>query len=107
MISVAVDGRRFVLFRDAASGCRTLRSSEHPAHDVPDDAISAAAGWFAGYGEEFYAVLQDRTLLVYHRLLEETGPLHPPYRLIARIPIHPTTPNQTMQVTATRYAFTF
>ena len=101
-ISVVVNGRSFVLVRQGASACRILERSEYRAHDIPDQAISAAAGWFAGGGEEFYASLQRQTLLVYHRLVEETGPLHPRYRVIARIPLHPTTPNQTLGRTADR-----
>jgi len=100
--SIIVDGRSFVLLSQGTSGCRTLQRSEYRRHDVPDDAISAAAGWFAGGGEEFYAVLQHRTLFVYHRLVEESGPLHPRYRLIARIPWQPTTPNQSLHPTADR-----
>lgn len=80
------------------SGCRTLTRSEYLAHDVPDDAISAAAGWFAGGGEEFYASLERETLVVYHRLVEEPGSEHPRYRRITRI-LFPPPPNHTKQRT--------
>lgn len=98
--SIIVDGQTFPLMSHGTSGCHTLPRSEYLAHDVPDDAISAAAGWFAGGGEEFYARLQGETLVVYHRLVEETGPEHPRYRRIARIPF-PLPPNHTMQRTPT------
>ena len=84
--SIVVNGHPFVLLKQGTSGCHTLERSEYRAHDVPDYAISAAVGWFAGGGEEFYALLRRDKLFVYHRLVEETGPLHPRYRLIARIP---------------------
>ena len=84
---MVVDGRSFILLSRGTSGCRTLQRSEYRTHDVPEHAISAAAGWFAGGGEEFHAILQHRPLLIYHRLVEETGPEHPRYRRIGRIPI--------------------
>jgi hypothetical protein len=103
-MSIVVGGRSFILLRQGSSGCRTLRRLEYRAHEVPEHAISAAAGWFAGGGEEFYAVLQRQTLVVYHRFVEETGFEHPRYSVIARIPL-PATPNQAMQRTAGRSAF--
>ena len=96
--SIIVDGQSFPLMSHGTSGCRTLPRSEYLAHDVPDDAISAAAGWFAGGGEEFYASLESETLVVYHRLVEETGPERPRYRKIGRIPFPPP-PNHTKQRT--------
>src|SRR5437899_10387042 len=56
-VSIVVDGHSFVLLRQGTSGCRPLQRSEYRGHDVPDDAISAVAGWFGGRGEEFYARL--------------------------------------------------
>ena len=73
--SILVDGRSFVMLRYGTSGCHILDPSEYRLHDVPDYAISAAAGWFAGGGEEFSAVVYGTTLVVYHRLVEETGPV--------------------------------
>lgn len=53
---------------------------------VPNQAVIAALGWHAGYGEVLYAVSTQDEVLVYCREVEEQLPPSP-FKIIKRIPL--------------------
>ncbi|MFN2507446.1 MAG: hypothetical protein ABR589_01585 [Chthoniobacterales bacterium] len=105
-ISLRVGERSVMLMRHPTSGCHTLERSEYHLHDVPNAALTAAAGWWAGGGEEFYVTLEGNMLVVFHRTVIEQSEI-PRYRVIKRIRLKPTSSNQSMERTAARFASTF
>ena len=89
-VALVVGGVTTPLRKDQPVGYRKLSEQNWQGWGVPADAITACLGWWAGYGEVLYAVYQHPHVLVYFREVEEKSPL-PDFRLIARIPVNPTT----------------
>lgn len=85
-IGLRVGNRVIHLVKHPRSGCAPVDRSRYDSYDVPRDALTAAAGWYAGGGEQFYVVLRGSSLVVYHRT-EDEGVDIPPYTVLRRIPL--------------------
>jgi hypothetical protein len=97
-IGLRVGDRSYRLIEHFRSSCGTLERSRYHWYGIPRDALTAAVGWYAGGGEQFYVVLRGSSLVVYHRTNEENGDISP-YRILTRIPLPRTTSNQALQPT--------
>ncbi len=53
------------------SACNTLAREEMPAYEIPEDAISAIGGWWAGSGDYFYTVAEGEVIAVYQGYADE------------------------------------
>ena len=88
-LSLRVDDR-VILLTEQTAICRELKRSEYHRHDVPETAITAAAGWLAGAGDEFYVAVDGSFLVIFHRTVDSQAEI-PSYRVLQRIPLRRTT----------------
>ena len=66
---------------------------------MPETAITAAAGWLAGAGDEFYVAVDGSFLVIFHRTVDSQAEI-PSYRVLQRIPLRRTTYNPAVQLAA-------
>ena len=85
-IGLRVGSRIIHLLDHPRSGCEPVERSRYESYGIPPNALTAAAGWYAGSGEQFYVVLRGSSLVVHHRT-EDEGVDIPPYTILKRIPL--------------------
>ena len=85
-ISLVVNGRATHINSKVVASFRALQPSQFQQHGVPRNALAACHGWWAGAGDDYYVILHDGFLALYHRELSETADI-PQYNLLRRIPI--------------------
>lgn len=85
-ISLVIGSKTFPLKIDRPVSFGPLSRENHREWGVPTDADIAALGWYAGYGEVFYAVRTHDEVKVYYREVEEQATLTQ-FKLMKRIPI--------------------
>jgi hypothetical protein len=88
-ISLRVDSRRFLLTDRPLAACYVLPKSHYQMYEVPSNAITACIDGFGPSSEEFYVVRRARTLLVFHRIRNDSDTATPRYRIIKRISLPP------------------
>ena len=78
----------FVIEPMARAAFHVVEPRDFEAHDVPNSALAACSGWWAGAGDEYYAAFDHRhnKALVYHRTLDE-GATTERYKLLRRLPV--------------------
>ena len=76
-IGLRVGDRTIRLIEHPRSSCGTLDRSRYHWYGVPHTALTAAVGWYAGGGEQFYVTREGSSLVVHHRTDEEVAP-NPP-----------------------------
>jgi hypothetical protein len=69
IVRVEVGGKISVL--DTVMVCNPLLRTEYTTHNIPNTAIDACGGWWAGAGDYFYMIEKKQRLLVYHGWLDE------------------------------------
>jgi hypothetical protein len=72
-VSLVVGDRR-VFLEEVVAKFVVLERQDYKSHGVPDAALTACSGWWAGAGEDFYVVRRRRSLVVYSRTLDEQAP---------------------------------
>ena len=100
-IGLRVGDRTIRLIEHPRSSCGTLDRSRYHWYGVPHTALTAAVGWYAGGGEQFYVTREGSSLVVHHRTDEEVAP-NPPWEVLKKIRLPATTSNQSLQPTAGR-----
>jgi hypothetical protein len=100
-IGLRAGDRTIRLIEHPRSSCGMLDRSRYHWYSIPASAVTAAVGWYAGGGEQFYVTLEGFSLVVFHRTDEEGGEI-PPWRVLTRIPLQGSTSNQSLQPTAGR-----
>jgi hypothetical protein len=48
-----------------------IDTSDYKAFEIPGEALTAARGWWAGTGEDFWVIDNDTMLFVYNRQIDE------------------------------------
>lgn len=61
-ISLKVNGTSQIL--DSVAACSVLDPSAYPNHEMPEEALTACGGWFAGGGDYFYAIEEAGEIVV-------------------------------------------
>ena len=85
-ISLIKESETFPLRIHSPVAFKPLNRENQAGWGVPKEAVIAALGFWAGYGEVLYAVNTENEVQVYYREIEELVDL-PPFKLIKRIPI--------------------
>jgi hypothetical protein len=70
-VFLLVGGRKVLILPDAAAQYSVLDRTDYKSHDVPDTAVTACTGWWAGQGEDMYVLRRKRQLVVFIRYLDE------------------------------------
>ena len=83
-LHLIIDDTDYLITKNAEVGFSMLERRLYDRHGIPSKAIAACSGWWAGYGETYYAVLESDHIAVYHRELEEQVKI-PPFRKVKRI----------------------
>lgn len=63
-ITLLMDGFPYTL--DTITSCQNFAPSDFSNYEVPDSALAACGGWFAGSGDYFYATKKENVLQVYY-----------------------------------------
>lgn len=81
------------------SACDTIVADGYAQLGIPEKALTAVGGWWAGYGEYIYAMIEDEALRLYiGGIGEESEAQHPQFAPLARYdgdqfqllrPLHP------------------
>jgi hypothetical protein len=100
-IGLRVGDRAIRLIEHPRSSCGLLDRSRYHWYSIPHTALTAAVGWYAGGGEQFYVTLEGSSLVVHHRTDEEVAP-NPSWEILKTIPLPATTSNQALERTADR-----
>ena len=53
------------VYIDNCTACRPISKDAYSSHDIPEKALSACGGWYAGGGDYFYAIKHKNTIEVY------------------------------------------
>lgn len=69
LVSVVVAGKIKVI--DTVMACSVLKKQEFAQHDIPETAIDACGGWWAGAGDYFYLIEKNNQLQVFSGWLDE------------------------------------
>ncbi len=80
-VFLKVGGRRLLVESRTQFHFQVLDRSNYKDHAVPSSALTACSGWFAGGGEDLYAVRRAGRLRVYRRWMDEQAPEFP-FKLI-------------------------
>ena len=78
---------QFVIEPKAIAAFHVLARKDFAAHGVPEHALTACAGWWAGGGEEYYALFDAhrKQVLVFHRSVDE-GAAASHFKVVRRLP---------------------
>lgn len=68
-VLLTVDGKKEII--DTVMACEPIPVKSRADYDIPDDALAACGGWWAGAGDYFYAILKDNKVVVYHGWQDE------------------------------------
>lgn len=68
-VVLSVDGTGTTI--DTIATCETITPQSYDQYDIPDAAVAACGGWWAGQGEYFYAVLEKGNVAVYYGWQDE------------------------------------
>ena len=68
-ISLELNGKMHLM--DTIMGCDLIKQSDFANYDVPEDALTACGGWYAGAGDYFYAVNKNDKCVVYRGWQDE------------------------------------
>lgn len=69
LVSVVVAGKIKVI--DTVMACSVLKKQEFAQHNIPETAIDACGGWWAGAGDYFYLIEKNNQLQVFSGWLDE------------------------------------
>jgi hypothetical protein len=70
--------------KEITTMCENITTEEYPALEIPEDAISAVGGWWAGAGDYFYAAQNGETITFYYAGVDEMQDEPITYQAIAR-----------------------
>jgi hypothetical protein len=70
-ISLIVDGKTYKIASNVMGSFSIPDKDTWPDMKVPQNAITACMGWWAGAGDYYYAVLENGTLIVMHASVDE------------------------------------
>lgn len=68
-IQLIVDGK--VIPVDSANTCNVITKEEYDNYFIPDNAVEAVGGWFAGGGDYFYLAMEGNEAVVYYGWADE------------------------------------
>ncbi len=54
------------------NGCGDIARTEYKTYQIPDTAIAACGGWYAGAGDYYYVVMQDGKAVVFEGWQDES-----------------------------------
>jgi len=54
------------------NGCSDITKSDYKRYEIPDSAIAACGGWYAGAGDYYYVVMQNGKPLVFEGWQDES-----------------------------------
>ncbi len=81
-VALVVNGNRHEVVAEAASGYRELTRDDYESYLVPAQAETAAASWWAGYGNVIYVSREGDGLEVYRREIFEGDGQEEPFKRI-------------------------
>lgn len=61
-IALVLQGERHVI--GEVNSCETIEKQDYERYQIPDAALDAAGGWFAGAGDYFYLILKAEEYIV-------------------------------------------
>ena len=68
-VYIALKGSRILL--DTINSCEIIPRSDFNKYKIPPEALAACGGWWAGAGDYFYAIAQERKIIIMQGWQEE------------------------------------
>ena len=69
-VLLSADGKETKI--KSINACREIAKSEYKTYEIPDTAIAACGGWYAGAGDYYYVVMQDGKAVVFEGWQDES-----------------------------------
>ena len=69
-VMLSVDGKETKI--KTINACKDIAKTEYKTYEIPDDAISACGGWWAGAGDYYYITMKDGKPLVFEGWQDES-----------------------------------
>lgn len=57
-----------------SQACMDIDSAYYSSHEIPEEAIDACGGWYAGSGDYYYSIKEEGVLKVYYGWQDEGDP---------------------------------
>lgn len=54
--------------------CEKIEEEFYSSYEIPEDAIDACGGWYAGAGDYYYSIKEEGRLVVYYCWVDEMEP---------------------------------
>jgi hypothetical protein len=61
-------------FVGRSQACSEINRESYATYDIPENAIDACGGWYAGSGDYYYSIEEEGTIKVYYGWLDEAEP---------------------------------
>lgn len=68
-VILSVDGKEKLVA--STTGCQEITKQEYSTYEIPDQAVAACGGWWAGAGNYYYAVVKEGVVTVFEGWNEE------------------------------------
>jgi len=69
-VLLSADGKETKIKR--INGCGDIARTEYKTYEIPDSAIAACGGWYAGAGDYYYVVMQNGKAVVFEGWQDES-----------------------------------
>jgi hypothetical protein len=69
-VLLSADGKETKI--KSINGCADIARTEYKTYEIPDTAIAACGGWYAGAGDYYYVILQDGKPVVFEGWQDES-----------------------------------
>lgn len=56
---------------EVSSGCQIIEKTQYTDYQIPNDAIIAVGGWWAGAGDYFYALQKGEQVKIFYAVADE------------------------------------